>query len=88
MKYNINEFVIVKKDSLVKKIIDSEIIDNTEIYYMDDITCYPESQLYVDKEKILLYLINKNKNKLKNLLNLDSVTDNIKNYVESRLNLK
>lgn len=48
MKFQVNEFVAVIRTSEIKKISDSEIIDNQEIYYMDDNTSYHLSEITTD----------------------------------------
>jgi len=46
MKFKKNDIVLIPKIGQVKKIVDSEIIENQEIYYMDDITSYHISDLF------------------------------------------
>ena len=45
MTYSKNELVLISKENVVKKIIDSEIVSNVEIYYMEDLTSYARHQL-------------------------------------------
>jgi len=88
MKYNINQEVVVKKDLSVKKIIDREIIDGIELYYMDDITCYPEFQIFVDNEIIMNNLIKKNIKSFDNLIDMKSLVESVRRYRDYVNNLK
>lgn len=45
MKYKINEKVYINISQEPKQIIDAEIIDEQEIYFMSDGTCYHVSQI-------------------------------------------
>ena len=72
MKFQVNEFVNVIRTSEIKKISDSEIIDNQEIYYMDDNTSYHLSELSVE---ISLSLDNKE--------TLNYLGDFYKSYISS-----
>lgn len=46
MKYKIREVVITYSTNEVKTIVESEIISDVEIYYMDDLTSYSSTQIY------------------------------------------
>lgn len=72
MKFQVNEFVSVIRTSEIKKIVDSELIDNQEIYYMDDNTSYHLSQITVD-----------NSLSLDNKETLDYFGDFYKSYISS-----
>jgi hypothetical protein len=52
MKYNIGEVVITFSTNEVKTIVESEIISDVEIYYMDDLTSYSSTQIF-SAEKFL-----------------------------------
>jgi hypothetical protein len=45
MVFNINDSVFVLKTNEIKKIIDSEIVSEIELYYMSDKTAYPIDEL-------------------------------------------
>jgi hypothetical protein len=45
MKFKINDKVFVFKKNEFKTIIDSELIENVELYYMSDKTAYPVEEL-------------------------------------------
>jgi|688.fasta_scaffold729653_2 diphthamide biosynthesis methyltransferase len=46
MEYKIGEIVITISTNEVKTIVESEIISDVEIYYMDDLTSYSSTQIY------------------------------------------
>jgi hypothetical protein len=46
MEYKIGEVVITYSTNEVKTIVESEIISDVEIYYMDDLTSYSSTQIY------------------------------------------
>jgi hypothetical protein len=52
MEYRPGEVVILFSTKDVKKIVESERIDDVEIYYMDDSTSYASSQIF-SAEKFL-----------------------------------
>jgi hypothetical protein len=45
MVFKINDSVFVPKMNEIKKIIDSEIVSDVELYYMSDKTAYPVDEL-------------------------------------------
>lgn len=45
MKYNINDTVRVVENNSIKKIIDFEYIEGVNLYYMSDLTSYPEENI-------------------------------------------
>ena len=45
MEYNNGEKIIVVSNAEIKTIIDSEIINGIELYYMSDKTAYPLDQI-------------------------------------------
>lgn len=45
MKYQINEYVKIKSSNQIKKIVDFEVIGEIKLYYMSDLTAYPESDV-------------------------------------------
>jgi hypothetical protein len=78
MRFLIGEKVFTQKEGIEKNIIDSEIIDNQEIYYMSDKTSYSKSQLISDGDKFIKELLD-NKEKITSLINYKQVA---KNWVE------
>jgi hypothetical protein len=50
MKYKVGEIIITCLTNEVKTIVDSEIISDVEIYYMDDSTSYSSIQIFSAKE--------------------------------------
>jgi hypothetical protein len=61
MKYTINEWVLVTQTNEIKKVVDSELILDKEIYYMEDKSCFESSQLtIIEKNEVMDRLINKN----------------------------
>lgn len=46
MEYKIGEVVITYSTNEVKTVVESEIISDVEIYYMDDLTSYSSTQIY------------------------------------------
>jgi len=50
MEYKIGEIVITISTNEVKTIVESEIIGDVEIYYMDDLTSYSSTQIFSAKK--------------------------------------
>jgi hypothetical protein len=50
MEYKINEVVVTFSTNEVKTIVESEIIGDVEIYYMDDLTSYASHQIFSAKK--------------------------------------
>jgi hypothetical protein len=50
MEYKINEVVVTFSTNEVKTIVESEIIGDVEIYYMDDSTSYASTQIFSAKK--------------------------------------
>jgi hypothetical protein len=50
MEYKIGEIVITISTNEVKTIVESEIISDVEIYYMDDLTSYSSTQIFSAKK--------------------------------------
>ena len=50
MEYKIGETVITFSTNEVKTIVESEMISDVEIYYMDDLTSYSSTQIFSAKK--------------------------------------
>lgn len=50
MEYKIGETVITFSTNEVKTIVESEMISDVEIYYMDDFTSYSSTQIFSAKK--------------------------------------
>lgn len=82
MKYEIGQLVFVYEENKFKKIIDSELIENIEIYYMSDKTAYPSNKLIKmneleTKESLDDFLL-KNRKRILSLINKDVIQENWK----------
>jgi len=84
MKFLIGEKVFTQKEGIEKNIIDSEIINKVEIYYMSDKTSYSETQLVSDGENFIKKLSD-NKEKIISLINYDKVTDNMVKWYKNKI---
>jgi hypothetical protein len=73
MKYHINQEIVIKKTTEVKMIVDKEIIHNTPIYYMSDLTSYSESELSDDMSLVVIKLINNNSKIFELLFDFDNI---------------
>jgi hypothetical protein len=50
MEYKIGEVVITYSTNEVKTIVESEVISEVEIYYMEDCTSYSSNQIFSAKK--------------------------------------
>lgn len=84
MKYSIGESVYVVKSGEFKKIVDSEVINEVELYYMSDSTVYPLNELTIfkkinSKEELNKKLLD-NKERIINLIDYKKVSKNWSNW--------
>ena len=91
MKFEVNQEVWVTKENVIKTIIDKEIIDNLEIYYMSDSTSYVSFQLKSFEKKYqndLEVIIETKKDNIVKLLKVDDFAKSWASVVKNALEQK
>jgi hypothetical protein len=80
MRYSIGDSVYVIKTGDLKEIIDFELICDTELYYMSDLTSFPCEQLTKFKEipsqELLQKKISDNEDVIMSLIDFEKVSKN------------
>ena len=77
MKYKIGDTIEVLKTNEIKTIVDCETIIGENIYYMSDITSYPEYKISkVLTEKIFFSKLEDNREKIINLIDYEKIAKN------------